>query len=468
MKSSVEVLEDNKVKVNVEVDEAEFEREVDLAFKRIAKEIRLPGFRPGKAPRRLLEARVGTAAGREEALRESLPAYYTKAVIEHDVDVIAPPEIDITSGRDGGAVVFDAVVEVRPRVNIGGYRGLRVEIPAPYATDDDVQQYLDRLRNQHAELVVTDRAAADGDHVTIDIAGALDGEPIPGLNADDYLYEVGSGAVVVEIDENLRGAMAGDVKEFAAPHPDPDEEGELEFSLTIKEVKEKVLPEVDDDFAKLASEFATAAELRDDITTRLNAVKKTQAKIALRVKTQEELAKLVDDEIPQAMVANEMQGRLEDLSNRLQAQGITLEQYIQMMGRTPAEVSDELRVGSTESVKLDLALRAVAEAESIEVSEADLDEELEAFATQVKQDVAVVRTRFRESGQLSGLRSTLQKNKALQWLLEQVEVVDESGAAVDRAALLADDPEPDAVTSADEDTASDHTETDAGDTDDES
>ena len=467
MKSSVEVLEDNKVKVNVEVDEAEFEREVDAAFKRIAKEVRLPGFRPGKAPRRLLEARLGSAAGREEAIRESLPSYYTRAVIEHDVDVIAPPEIDITAGRDRGAVVFDAVVLVRPRIVLGGYRGLRIEIPAPYATDDDVQQYLDRLRNQFAELVVVEREAADGDHVTIDIAGTLGGESVAGLTAEDYLYEVGSGAVVAEIDENLRGAQAGDVKEFTAAHPDPDEEEELVFTLTVKEVKEKVLPEVDDEFATQASEFATAAELRDDINSRLSGVKKSQAKVALRVKTQEELAKLVDEDVPQAMVANEMQSRIEDLSSRLQAQGISLEQYIQMMGRTPEEVSEELRVGATESVKVDLALRALAEAEQLQVADSEIDEELSAFATQVKQDLDTVRTRFRESGQLSGLRSTLQKNKALQWLLEQVEVVDESGAAVDSAALLADDPAPEAPAITDsESTTSESTETDAGTPDD--
>lgn len=469
MKSSVEVLEDNKVKVNVEVDEAEFEREVDAAFKRIAKEVRLPGFRPGKAPRRLLEARLGTAAGREEAIRESLPSYYTRAVIEHDVDVIAPPEIDITAGRDRGAVVFDAVVLVRPRILLGGYRGLRVEIPAPYATDDDVQEYLDRLRNQFAELVVVEREAADGDHVTIDIAGTLAGEAVAGLTAEDYLYEVGSSAVVAEIDENLRGAKAGDVKEFTAAHPDPDEADELVFTLTIKEVKEKVLPEVDDEFATQASEFATAAELRDDINTRLSGVKKSQAKVALRMKAQEELAKLVDEEVPQAMVANEMQSRIEDLSSRLKAQGISLEQYFQMMGRTPEAVSEELRVGATESVKVDLALRALAEAEDLDVTDAEIDEELSAFATQVKQDLDTVRTRFRESGQLSGLRSTLQKNKALQWLLEQVEVVDDSGAAVDSAALLADDPAPEApaVDASDGDiTDSDITDSDAGTPDD--
>ncbi len=457
MKSSVEFLEDNKVKVSVEVDAAEFEREVDAAFKRIAKEIRLPGFRPGKAPRKLLEARIGVEAGREEALRESVPSYYTRAVIEHEVDVIAPPEIDITAGRDGGTVTFDAVVEVRPRVAIGAYRAIRVEVPAPYATDDDIQTYLDRLRNQFGELQTVERPAVDGDHVSIDIAGSLGGEPLPGLTAEDYLYELGSGAVVPEIDENLRGASAGEVKEFAAAHPDPDEERELTFTVTVKEVKEKVLPEVDDEFAAQASEFATAAELRDDISNRLSAVKKSQARVSVRMKAQEELSKLVEADVPQAMIANEMQARFDDLAGRLRQQGLGVEQYLQMMGRGVEDLTEELRTGAAEAVKVDLALRAVAEAEGLAVDDDELDEEMATFAEQVGQTLDAVRARFRESGQLPGLRSTLQKNKALEWLLEQIEIVDETGAAVDRAAL-AEDPAPEASDT--------DTESDAGDPDD--
>jgi trigger factor len=457
VKSSVEFLEDNKVKVSVEVDAAEFEREVDAAFKRIAKEIRLPGFRPGKAPRKLLEARIGVEAGREEALRESVPSYYTRAVIEHEVDVIAPPEIDITAGRDGGTVTFDAVVEVRPRVAIGAYRAIRVEVPAPYATDDDIQTYLDRLRNQFGELQTVERPAVDGDHVSIDIAGSLGGEPLPGLTAEDYLYELGSGAVVPEIDENLRGASAGEVKEFAAAHPDPDEERELTFTVTVKEVKEKVLPEVDDEFAAQASEFATAAELRDDISNRLSAVKKSQARVSVRMKAQEELSKLVEADVPQAMIANEMQARFDDLAGRLRQQGLGVEQYLQMMGRGVEDLTEELRTGAAEAVKVDLALRAVAEAEGLAVDDDELDEEMATFAEQVGQTLDAVRARFRESGQLPGLRSTLQKNKALEWLLEQIEIVDETGAAVDRAAL-AEDPAPEASDT--------DTESDAGDPDD--
>src|SRR5690606_34971012 len=206
--------------------------------------------------------------GREEALRESLPTYYTRAVIEHDVDVIAPPEIDITDGRESGPVAFEAIVEARPTITISGYEHLRVEVPSPYADDEQVQEQLDRLRNQSAELQPVDRPAADGDNVSIDIEGSLDGEPLPGLTAQDYLYAVGAGAVVPGLDEHLRGASAGDTLQFDAEHPDPDEERTLHFSITVKEVKEKVLPEVDDEFAQQASEFSTAAELRADIEKR--------------------------------------------------------------------------------------------------------------------------------------------------------------------------------------------------------
>ena len=186
MKSTVETLEDNRVKLNVEVDEAEFDSAVDAAFKRIAKEVRMPGFRPGKAPRRLLEAQFGHQVGREEALRESMPEYYAQAVIEHDVDVVAPPEIEITGGQEAGPVVFEAVVEVRPSVNAAGYDSLRVEIPNPVPSDAEIDEQIDNLRKNVAELEPVERAAADGDHVTIDIECEHEGEAVPGLTTTDY------------------------------------------------------------------------------------------------------------------------------------------------------------------------------------------------------------------------------------------------------------------------------------------
>jgi trigger factor len=439
VKSSVQTLESNKVKVVVEIDEAEFDKDVDAAFKRIAREVRLPGFRPGKAPRRILEARLGAEVGRQEALREALPNYYAKAVVEHDVDVIAAPEIDITSGQESGPVAFDAVVEVRPRIPLAGYRNLRVEIPSPFPDDSEIEAQLDRLREQFAELATVERAVVDGDLVTIDISGTYQDEPLPGLSATDYLFEVGRGAVVPEIDENLRGASAGDRLEFAAPHPDPDEEGELAFVIEVKEVKEKVLPVVDDEFARNASEFSTAAELRDDLEKRMTSLKRAVARNAVRTRVSEELATLVTDEVPDAMVGSEMQGRLEDLVMRLRAQGVGLEQYLQATGRDPDDLREELRDSALQAVKVDLALRAVAEAEAIEVPDDELDTELEPVAAQAKLDVEEVRRRFAESGQLSSVRSSIQKGKALEWLISQVEIVDPNGTVIDPALLDEED-----------------------------
>ncbi|MEO9223841.1 MAG: trigger factor, partial [Acidimicrobiales bacterium] len=256
MKTSVESLEGNKVKVSVEVPETEFESEIDAAFRRLAREVRIPGFRPGKAPRRILEARLGSDAAREEALRHSVPEYYAQAVRDEDVDVIAAPELEITGGADDGPIAFDAVVEVRPVVTVGGYDSLRVTVPGPDPSEEDIEHQIEHLREQFADLQTVDRAAADDDHVRIDIEGTQDDEPVSGLTAEDYLYPVGSGTVVPELDENLRGAKAGDTIEFVAEHPQPDE-APVSFTLAVKEVKEKVLPDADDAWAAEASEFDT-------------------------------------------------------------------------------------------------------------------------------------------------------------------------------------------------------------------
>ncbi len=261
MKSTVEPAEGNKVKVSVEVDESEFDGDVDAAFRRIAHEVRIPGFRPGKAPRRILEARIGTEAARAEAMQHALPEYYAQAVSGHDVDVIAPPEIDVTAGEDEGAVVFDAVVEVRPTAIVGGYASLRITVERPSASEEEIDARVEHLRQQFATLADVDRPARDGDSVTIDISGTQDGEPRDGLTAEGYQYEVGAGSVVPELDEQLRGAKVGDILTFTADHPDPDEDP-VDFRVLVKEVREKVLPDLDDAFAAEASEFDTVEELR--------------------------------------------------------------------------------------------------------------------------------------------------------------------------------------------------------------
>ena len=220
MKAVVEPLEGNKVKLTIQVDEQEFEKAIDAAFRKIAKEVRVPGFRPGKAPRRILEARLGKESGRSEALRDALPDYYTQALREHDVDAIAPPEIDITAGQESGALAFDAVVEVRPQIHLAGYDGLRVEVPSPTATDEDIDAQVDRLRGNFGELTTVDRPARDGDHLTIDLHGSRDGQDVAGMTTDDFLYELGSGSVLPELDDNLPRRPAGDILAFVAQLPD--------------------------------------------------------------------------------------------------------------------------------------------------------------------------------------------------------------------------------------------------------
>ena len=440
MKATVEPVEGNKVKLSIEIDGQEFEREVDAAFRRIAGEVRIPGFRPGKAPRKLLEARIGTEVARGDALEHALPRYYAEAVTEHEVDVIAPPDIDITAGREDGDVAFDAVVEVRPVLNIGGYESLRVSIDSPEVSDEEVDERIDRLRESFAQLEVVERPARQGDHVTIDVSGSQDDEPMEGLTADDYVYEVGSGAVVPELDEELTGAKVGDVLAFTADHPDPDEEP-VQFRILVKDVKEKVLPEPDDAFAAEASEFETVDELRADLTKRLGMMKKVQGQMQMQQKTAEALAELVDTDVPEALVDTEVQQRLEDLAMRLQAQGIGVEQYLATTGQDQATFIAELRQTAAQGVKVDLALRAVVDAEQIDVSDDDLEVEYASVAERVGQKPAQVRKQLERNGQVSAVRSDLRKRKALEWLIEQVELVDGSGTTIDRASLEVE-PEP--------------------------
>src|SRR3954452_7514509 len=220
MQSTVESVQGNKVKLHITVPADEFERAIDAAFRKLAREVRVPGFRPGKAPRRLLEARLGTDMAREQALRDSLPEFYVDAVTEHDVDVIAPPEIEVTAGQDDGDVEFDAVVEVRPQVRLLGYDELQVEVPFTPVGDDDVDKQVDALRDRFADLEESDFPLIDDAYATIDITGEMNGEPVEGLTANDFLYKVGSAMVVPELDEQLRGNKPGAILEFDAKLPE--------------------------------------------------------------------------------------------------------------------------------------------------------------------------------------------------------------------------------------------------------
>jgi trigger factor len=438
MRATAQSLEDNKVKLSVEVDEAEFEGALNDAFRKMAREVRVPGFRPGKVPRRLLEARLGTGVLRQEAFRESLPDFYAQALEDAEVDAIAAPEIEITAGQESGPVVFDAVVPVRPVVTVPGYQGLRVTV-APFAvTDEDVDNQVDRLRDQFGELTAVSRPARDGDHLTIDIKGYRHDQTIEPLTTDDFLYEVGSGSIVPELDEQLRGAKAGDIFRFNATV----DGGDVSFQVLVKEVKEKVLPEITDEWASDASEFETVEELRHDTRNRLSELKRMQAQMGLREQAVQALSELVDEDMPEVLIEQEMERRLHDLSHRLEAQGAGLAQYLEATGMDQEQLVGELRQASEQAVRADLALRALADAESVEVDEADVDREIANLSERLGQRPDQVRRQLEQAERIPELRSDIRKGKAFNWLVDHVELVDEEGKSVDRAVLFPSPSEP--------------------------
>jgi trigger factor len=439
MKAVVEPLEGNKVKLSVEVDEQEFEKALDATFRRIAREVRVPGFRPGKAPRRLLEVRMGTEAARQEALRDALPDYYARALKENDVDAIAPPDIDITGGQESGPVSFDAVVQVRPQLHLAGYQGLQVTVPSPEITDAEIDAQVDRLRNNFGELLPVGRAARTGDHLTIDIQGTRDGAPLAAMSTDDFLYELGSGTVLPELDARLDGAKVGDILSFEAEVPGSD--GPVNLRVLVKDIKEKMLPEATDEWASEASEFDTVAELRGDLAKRIGLVKRVQSQLALRNGTLAALIQLVADDAPEPLVESELERRVHDLHHRLEAQGATIPQYLQATGQTEEGLLAELREGAEESVKADLALRAVAEAEGIEATDDDVDVEVARLAERTGQKPDLLRRQLERTEQMPAVLSDVRKSKALEWLVDQVVVVDEEGHPIDRSSLS---PEPEA------------------------
>jgi trigger factor len=415
----------------------------------------VPGFRPGRAPRRLIEARLGTQVARQEALRESLPEFYERALQDNDITPVSQPEIDITAGQEDGPVAFDAIVEVMPEVSVAGYEGLRVVLPNLEVTDADVAQQLDQLREQFGELRAVSRPARDGDHVSIDRKVTFHNETLQAT--EDELYEVGKGTIVPELDKELRGKRAGDIIKFNATLPEAGQDAglrgpnaeqgrEVTFTVLVKEVRETVLPEVTDEWASEASEFETVAELRDDIRRRMEAVRKVQASLLVRDRVVEALTELVDEQMPAALVQAETERRAEMFQNRIAQQGLNVQQYLEITGRSEEELIADLRGQAETALKADVALQQVAELEGLEVSDEEVEAEVADMAQRRGESPDAVLRRLQSAGELPAVRSGLRKNKALEWLAAHTEYVDEDGRPIDRSQLepereAASDPE---------------------------
>ena len=460
MRATAEPVDGNRVRLSIEVDAAEVDDAMADTVRRLARQVRVPGFRPGKVPRQVLEARLGGAAAlRQQAVSDLLPDLYARAVADTAVDPIAAPELDVHGAEGPGPLTVDAVVEVRPTVSVAGYQGLQVTLPAVGVSDDEIERQVDRLRNQHGELVAADRPARDGDHITIDLHGTRPGAD--DLDVEDYVYELGSGAALPGLDDQLRGVKPGDILTFTVPVPgaavdgsdaaadddgdadagggDAPPAGELAARVLVKDVQQKVLPDATDAWAAEASEFETVDELRADLRTRLGRFKRSQARLLLRERVADALVELVADDPPPSMVEAEVNERLHDLSHRLEQRRMTVAQFLDASGQDEQGLVAELRAEAARAVQLDLALRAVADAEAMSVSDDELDQAIAEMASQVGARPADVRDRLERAGRLPAVRSERRKAKALAWLEEHVEIVDEEGAPVSRDDLMADD-----------------------------
>ena len=438
MKTTLEPLDGNKVRLSIELDDAEFDASIDLAFKKIAQEVRMPGFRAGKAPRKLLEARIGLAAARQQAIQDSVPMYLSKAVRQHDIDLIATPDVKLVSGEEDGAVSFDATCEVRPVVTVPGYQGLRIELAPIEASDEEIDEVVNAERRRHGNLVDVDRPSQKGDYVTLDLQGLRDGEPVPGLNTDDWVYEVGRGWVAPTFDDEVTGCVKGVTLKFTAT-PNGTETP-ADFEVTVQRVQVLELADLTDEWvAEHVAEHDSVAAWHAAIAERIGEMKLNQARNVLIDKVSDALAGLVDIDAPESMVNSDLQARVQNTVQQFQSQGIALDQWLSATGQDTNQFVDALKEQSVKAVKVDLALRAVAVAEGLVADESDIELEYQRIAMRVGQKPAQVRKVYEKNDAVPDLASQISKSKALDWLLHNVTMVDTNGKELDREHVLGHD-----------------------------
>ncbi|MFZ1276564.1 MAG: trigger factor [Candidatus Microthrix parvicella] len=449
MKSVVEPLEGNKVKVRIELDDAEFTTALDEAWGTIAKEASLPGFRKGKVPKQVVKSRVDASFARGEAIQTAVPRAYEDAIREHEIDAIDQPDIELDEGAEEGPVIFTATVEVRPELTLEGYGSLEVTVANPHPADDEVADQIDKLRTQFGGLVDVERAVGQDDYVTINLVASRDGEEIAGMTAENYLYQVGSGGVVPELDTNLVGLEQGESSTFEAADPtaapseaDEDDADDSQATITLEVevlgIQERELPELTDEWVADATEFETVAELRDDIVDRMSGQARDRAQSQVRNELATALVELVTDEVPEALVQAAAQEQLESMARMLSQSGIELGQYLQMTGQQPDEFRAQLTEEGARQAKVDLALRAVAADQNLAPSDEELDKELAHLAVHAEVELETARTNLADNGQMPALRADIAKRKAMDWLIDTASITDASGAPVDPELLKID------------------------------
>ena len=462
MKSAVETLSPTRVKLTVEVPFEDLKPSLDTAYRKIGQQIRIKGFRPGKVPPRILEQYVGRAAVLEEAVNDALPKLYTEAVRENDVAILGHPDIEVTQFADGDQLVFTAEVDIRPEFELPDYANLPVTVDDVEASDDLVEEQINALRERFATLKTAERAAAAGDYVSLDLAATIDGEPVDDAAASNLSYEVGSDSLVRGLDDAIVGLAAGESRIFDTQLRAGDRGGEAaKATVTVRSVKQKDLPALDDDFAQTASEFDTIDELRADLKDRIERIGKMQQGVQARDRVLEALLDRADVPLPERVVADEVNYRKESMEQQLAAAGMTKDQYAEMEGRTAADIDTEIETNARHAIKAQFLLDAIARKEELSVSEPELTDQIVRRARQSGMRADQYAQEVVNSGGLGSLMSELLRGKALAMLLENATITDASGRPVDLDDLTDQFSPPAAPESAESDLSDDDAESDA-------
>ena len=428
METTVETTDPHTVKLTIEVPEEEFGKDLDRTYRAIANQVKIPGFRKGKVPKQIIDTQIGKEQILEEFVNSSVPTYFRKAVAEEDLAPITDPDIDVQQLEPGKPFVFSATVEVRPRLSFeeSDYTGISVTKPSVEVSEQEIDDWLERLRERFSELEPVGRPVQQGDFVTVDLTVMRGGEKVEQASREDYLYLVGSGEVGEKLDVELAGAKPGAILKVsdALPERFGEELGgaAVEITVLVKDVKARKLPEVDDDFAKTASEFDTIQQLRDDLRERLTEVKEREADAALRDLVLQAMIDKVDVDLPESLVDEETDHRIHHARDQADRMGVGLEKMLELQGWDEARLRADSREHAIRAIKSDLVLEGIARNASLEVTAEEIGAEIAVLAQAYDREPKAVAKDLERTGQVVTLAGDIIRTKALDLLVERAEV----------------------------------------------
>ncbi|NJP35879.1 trigger factor [Micromonospora thermarum] len=439
MKSTVETLSPTRVRLAIEVPFVELEPSLKKAYREIGQQVQVPGFRRGKVPTAVIDQRVGRGTVLNEAVQEAIPQNILAAVREHDLKTLGRPEVEITEFADGDSLNFTAEVDVRPEITLPDLATIEVTVDELQIDDSEIDAQVTSLRERFATLKTVERAAAEGDYVQIDLNATVDGEDVPGGSASNISHEVGSQQLLPGLDEAVVGLAAGESTTFTTQLVGGDYAGrDAEVSVTVRTVKEKELPELNDEFAQMASEFDTIEELRNDLRERVTRGKRVEQIYAARDKALEQLVEAAEVPAPEGVVREEVESRKAAMVDQLERIGASLEEYLAAEEKTEEQIDEELAEAATQGVKIQLLLDTIADAEDTQVSDDEFGHEIVHRAQRAGMPPQQYYDQLVRSGAAGAVYGDVRRGKALASIMERITIKDTAGNEVSLDALRAE------------------------------